>query len=98
MDGAPVRLWRMEKSTSNSKCKGEMRGSLHCAMDGETVHCFGRDDDPFGVGGREQTTAKTEADPYGMTNKRTTARAKTMAEWLGESGRIVEDLISCRLV
>ena len=25
------------------KCKSEMRGSLHCAMDDETVHRFGRD-------------------------------------------------------
>jgi hypothetical protein len=35
------------KRTSNGK--GEMRGSLRCAMDGETVHGFGRDDD-FVVG------------------------------------------------
>jgi hypothetical protein len=28
----------------NSKYNGEIQGSLHCAMDGETVHCFGRAD------------------------------------------------------
>jgi hypothetical protein len=27
---------------------GEMRGSLHCATDGETVCCFGRDDASLG--------------------------------------------------
>ena len=26
------------------KSKGEIQGSLHCAMDGEAVHSFGRDD------------------------------------------------------
>jgi septal ring factor EnvC (AmiA/AmiB activator) len=26
------------------KSKGEIQGSLHCAMDGEAVHCFGRGD------------------------------------------------------
>ncbi|MGH9597259.1 MAG: hypothetical protein ACRD3K_10730, partial [Edaphobacter sp.] len=24
--------------------KGEIQGSLHCAADDKTVHCFGRDD------------------------------------------------------
>ena len=33
------------------RSKGEMRGSLHCPTDGETVRCFGRDDE-FLVGGR----------------------------------------------
>jgi len=33
--------------TGNGKCNGEMRGSLHCATDGETVCCFGRDDALF---------------------------------------------------
>ena len=32
------------KRTSNSKCKDEIRGSLHYAMDDKAVHCFGRDD------------------------------------------------------
>jgi hypothetical protein len=35
------------------KNKGEIRGSLHCAADGETVRRFGRDDGClWGVGGR----------------------------------------------
>src|SRR5271170_3983446 len=33
--------------TGNGNCNGEMRGSLHCATDGETVCCFGRDDALF---------------------------------------------------
>src|SRR6202044_2883713 len=32
------------KNKNNGKCKSEMRGSLHCATDDETVHRFGRDD------------------------------------------------------
>src|ERR1700733_7218871 len=29
----------------NSRDENEMRGSLHCATDDETVRCFGRDDE-----------------------------------------------------
>jgi len=50
--------------------KGEMRGSLHHATNGEAVCCSGRDD--ASLGWREgQATAKTTADPYGMTTIRT---------------------------
>ena len=67
----------------NSKGKDEIRGSLHCAANDETVLCFGRDDSVL-VGrlqtkqrqicadhNKEQATArtKTKADPYGMTTK-----------------------------
>jgi hypothetical protein len=31
-------------SKSNYKDKDEVQGSLHCATDGETVRCFGRND------------------------------------------------------
>src|SRR5260370_35903077 len=66
------RLWWVGKSKSKSKNKnnGEIQGSLHGALDGETVQRFGRDD-VLVWGEGKQTTAKTEADPYGMTNKRT---------------------------
>src|SRR6266851_5622274 len=64
------RLWWVGKSKSKSKNNGEIQGSLHCALDGETVQRFGRDDVLLWGEGK-QTTAKTEADPYGMTNKRT---------------------------
>jgi hypothetical protein len=30
--------------TSNSKCNGEIQGSLHYATDDKIVRCFGRDD------------------------------------------------------
>jgi hypothetical protein len=30
---------------NKDKNQGEMRGSIHCATDGEAVHRFGRDDD-----------------------------------------------------
>jgi hypothetical protein len=73
----------MEKS--KSKGKGEMRGFLHCALDGETVQRFGRDDVCWGR--EKQPTAKTEADLYGTTNKGTTARAKTKATAKARAGR-----------
>jgi hypothetical protein len=33
-----------QKNNGNNKDNGEIQGSLHCAADGETVRCFGRDD------------------------------------------------------
>jgi len=33
-----------EEDKGNGKGKGEIRGSLHCATDDETVRRFGRDD------------------------------------------------------
>ena len=41
----------------------------------------------FVGGGVKQPTAKTEADLYGMTNKGTTARAKTKATAKARAGR-----------
>jgi hypothetical protein len=40
--------------------RDEIQGSLHCAVHDETVNRFGRDDDSFLGGGREQATAKAE--------------------------------------
>jgi len=42
----------MRVRTNNGKGKSEIRGSLHCGTDDETVRSFGRDDDCFlgGVG------------------------------------------------
>jgi hypothetical protein len=59
--------------TSNCNGKDEIQGSLHCAAHDETVSGFGRDDDCLGGVREKQATAKTktEADPYGMTNKMT---------------------------
>jgi hypothetical protein len=50
---AKRRAFLLQRSSGG---KGEMRGSLRCATDGETVRCFGRDD---GWGGWvRRTTAK----------------------------------------
>jgi hypothetical protein len=52
------------KGTGNGKSNGkcEMRGSLRCATDDETVCWSGRDDAWFSSG-RRKTTAKTTAGP-----------------------------------
>jgi hypothetical protein len=57
-------------SNSNSKGKGKIRGSLHY---GGKCAAFGRDDDFWLGGEREEARAITRAtaDPCGMTNKRT---------------------------
>jgi hypothetical protein len=47
--------------------KGEMRGLSTAAA---KCAAFGRDDASFCRWGEEQATAKANADPYGMTNKR----------------------------
>src|ERR1700687_5685847 len=44
------RAWfgfRVGTGKGKNNSKDEMRGSLRYAMDGETVHCFGRDDEFF---------------------------------------------------
>ena len=45
--------WLRSKAATRARTdngKSEIQGSLHCATDGETVRCFGRDDVGFGVG------------------------------------------------
>ena len=48
-----------QRRISNSNSKDEMRGSLHCATDDETVCCFGRDDTGFWSGERKTTATAT---------------------------------------
>ncbi len=57
---APLRMTLLLGVRSRtSKCKSEMRGSLHSATDDETVCCFGRDDTV--VYGLWMTTADSSA-------------------------------------
>jgi len=66
---------RKGNDNDKSNDKSEIQGSLHCGG----FAAFGRDD-VFGEWfGRGQATAKTTADPYGMTNKEATAKAKATA-------------------
>ena len=46
------RILEVDK-TGNRKSKGEMRGSLHCAVHGGAVNRFGRDDDFLGDWGKQ---------------------------------------------
>ena len=41
-------------ATKQQPVENEIRGSLHCAVDGETVRCFGRDDES-----QKNSTART---------------------------------------
>jgi hypothetical protein len=68
-----------------SNCNSKMRGSLRCAVHGETVNSFGRDDDAFIgwtlllVGRRAMATAETRTNsrfPSGMTTREAKATAK----------------------
>jgi hypothetical protein len=52
-----------------------MRGSLHCAIDGETVHGFGRDDTVVGTLAEARTTTTTTATITTTANAKTTATA-----------------------
>jgi len=64
------RSLRDDKRKGKGKGKDEIQGSLHCALDGSTVQCFGRDDVCGGVG--EQTTTRAKA------TARTSATAKAI--------------------
>ena len=61
---------------ANGNSQDEMRGSLHCATDGETVRCFGRDD-ASGVDGEKQATARTKATANDKVTAKATATAVT---------------------
>src|ERR1700687_4031317 len=58
------------------RSKGEMRGSLHCAMDGEAVNCFGRDDDSFGGGWKRRDNSKGRSRSLQDEKQKDTQRQK----------------------
>src|SRR6267378_8534017 len=55
------RVWVVTRVRTGN-VKGEIRGSLHCATDDETVCCFGRDDDSLGWEEEKGTRVAQEAD------------------------------------
>ncbi|HMH13811.1 MAG TPA: hypothetical protein VK578_11955 [Edaphobacter sp.] len=58
-----------EKNKSNNN-----RGSFDCAV--RYANHFAQDDTSVG-GNTKQTTAKTEADPYGMTNEKSSDKRRS---------------------
>jgi hypothetical protein len=49
---------QLRKKKGNGNCKSEIRGTLHCAVHGETVNSFGRDDAFFVIGLEENKNDK----------------------------------------
>jgi len=72
------------KRTSNGKAKAKYRDLSTAAA---KCAAFGRDD-VCQEGRKRQATAKTEADPYGMTTREamTTARVRVMSNAKGNVG------------
>src|SRR6266851_4242938 len=74
-----------QKDKSNNNGKDEIQGSLHCATDGETVRCFGRDDVFWGASKKGQGLGRRwdrRASAVGWVLRRSSLVSQARRSWV----------------